>query len=138
MKFTNVDVQGIERVVFTNEGTVWFRDCEGGIYFWRKIDSNARPVCDQDMIRRIEYHTQCGSRVWISGNTVNIVTMPINAAPKFRYTGSMTFVTRCDTRIGKVCKDGSCPGHIDGKCPFTLYDEPFDGFKTMFERRTGS
>lgn len=54
-----------------------------------------------------------------------------------RYAGAPCFVTPCrwlgDKTACTPCKDGQCPGMIEGACPFGKYDLVKPEYRGFFE-----
>ena len=56
--------------------------------------------------------------------------------PLWQYIGSPARVSPCEFRIcgAGVCRDGSCPGRVDGQCPFFGDPNIRRGYDRLFRR----
>lgn len=72
MRFRNIQVSGIEKVVFTHQGTVWVRK-QGFINepYWMK--ENGQAMTHQKMVRIVHhFENRDDAHVWVHGDTINI------------------------------------------------------------------
>ena len=72
MKLGNIEVNGIREVVFKNgvKSTIWYRN---GYDSWSKRGCMPWKL-DDDMIRTIKsFVGKKGYRIWVNGETINIV-----------------------------------------------------------------
>lgn len=57
---------------------------------------------------------------------------------RYRYIGPESRVSPCKWRLNPTscdpwCRNGDCPGEIDGECPFVGATGPYDPVKDLFE-----
>lgn len=74
MRFRNIKVSGIVKVVFTVQNTVWERRIEyGGNYYWIKPTNPEVRRTHEDIVRTIHhFENRDDANVWVHGDTLNI------------------------------------------------------------------